>query len=188
MNPIFIVISLTWLGWLVYWIAASRNVKAVAETASWQSRLIYSVPLFVAAVLLADRHLGPLLNTHLVAHTRTVAWLGAALTLAGIAFAIWARVVLGGNWSGQVTVKEGHELIRTGPYALARHPIYTGLALAIAGSALAGGELRGLIALILVVASFVYKMRIEERLMRQTFGAAYDAYAREVKALVPYVI
>jgi protein-S-isoprenylcysteine O-methyltransferase Ste14 len=87
-----------------------------------------------------------------------------------------------------VTVKEGHELIRTGPYALARHPIYTGLALAIAGSALAGGELRGLIALILVVASFVYKMRIEERLMRQTFGAAYDAYAREVKALIPFIV
>jgi protein-S-isoprenylcysteine O-methyltransferase Ste14 len=188
MSPVFIVISLSWIGWLAYWILAARNVKAVAETESGLSRVLYSVPLFVAALLLLDTHLGRWLNMQLVSHSLTVAWIGAALTLAGILFAVWARVVLGGNWSGQVTVKEDHELIRTGPYALARHPIYTGLALAFAGSALATGELRGLIALVLVVASFVYKMGIEERAMRRTFGAAYDDYARQVKALVPFVV
>jgi len=188
MDAVFIVISLLWLAWLGYWIVAARNVKAVAETASWQSRLIYSVPLFVAALLLLDRHLGHVLNIRLVPHTLAIAWAGAVLTAAGHAFASWARVVLGTNWSGQVTVKEGHELIRTGPYALARHPIYTGLVLALLGTALAIGELRGLIALVLATGSFIYKMGIEERAMRRTFGSTYDAYARAVKALVPFVI
>jgi protein-S-isoprenylcysteine O-methyltransferase Ste14 len=188
MSPSFIAISLLWLGWVAYWIIAARNVKAVAETASWQSRLIYSVPLFIAALLLLDRDLGHFLNTHLVPHTPEIAWAGAVLTAAGLAFATWARVILGTNWSGQVTVKEGHELIRTGPYALARHPIYTGLVLALFGTALAVGEMRGLIALVLATASFIYKMGIEERAMRRTFGGTYDDYARQVKALIPFVI
>jgi protein-S-isoprenylcysteine O-methyltransferase Ste14 len=187
-NPVFVVISLLWLGWLAYWTVAARDVKAVAETASWQSRVLYSFPLLIAGVLLLDRHLGHFLNMHLVPHTPEVAWLGALLTAAGLAFAIWARVVLGGNWSGQVTVKEGHELIRTGPYALSRHPIYTGLVLALLGTALAVGEMRGLIALVLATGSFIYKMGIEEDVMRRTFGAAYDDYAREVKALIPFVV
>jgi protein-S-isoprenylcysteine O-methyltransferase Ste14 len=188
MNSVFIVISLLWLGWIAYWIFAARDVKAVAETASWQSRALYSIPLLIAAVLLFDTHLGRFFNIRLVAHTAEVAWLGALLTAAGLAFAIWARVILGGNWSGQVTVKEGHELIRSGPYALARHPIYTGLVLALFGTALAVGEMRGLLALALAVGSFIYKMGIEEGAMRRTFGGAYDDYAREVRALIPFVV
>jgi protein-S-isoprenylcysteine O-methyltransferase Ste14 len=186
MSPVFIVISLTWLGWLAWWIVAARDVKAVAEAASWQSRLLYSIPLFVAAALLLHTHLGYFFNIRLAPHA--LAWAGAALTAVGLAFAIWARVVLGGNWSGQVTVKEGHELIRTGPYALSRHPIYTGLVLALLGTGLAVGEMRGLIALVLATGSFIYKLGIEERAMRRTFGGAYDDYAREVKALIPFVV
>jgi len=188
MSPIFIVISLLWLGWIAYRIFAARDVKAVAETASRQSRALYGIPLLIAAVLLFDTHLGHFLNTRLVPHTPEVAWLGALLTAAGLAFAIWARVVLGRNWSGQVTVKEGHELIRTGPYALSRHPIYTGLVLALLGTALAVGEMRALIALLLAVGSFCYKMSLEEAVMRRTFGGAYDDYARQVKALIPFVV
>lgn len=188
MNAVFIVISLLWLGWIAYWIVAARDVKAVAETASRESRVLYSIPLLVAAVLLLDTHLGHFFNIRLAPHTPLVAWLGALLTAAGVAFACRARVALGGNWSGQVTVKEGHELIRTGPYALSRHPIYTGLVLALFGTALAVGEMRGLIALVLATGSFIYKMGIEEGVMRRTFGGAYDDYARQVKALIPFVV
>jgi len=188
MSPIFIVISLLWLGWIAYWIFAAHDVKAVAESASRQSRALYGIPLLIAAVLLFDTHLGHFFNIRLVPHTPEVTWAGALLTAAGLAFSIWARVVLGGNWSGQVTVKEGHELIRTGPYALSRNPIYTGLVLALLGTALAVGEMRGLIALALATGSFIYKMGIEEGAMRRTFGGAYDNYARRVKALIPFVV
>jgi protein-S-isoprenylcysteine O-methyltransferase Ste14 len=160
----------------------------VVQSEGWQSRLAYSAPLWVAAILLLDRHLGRFLNTHLYPFSIEVVAIGALLTAVGLAWAIWARVVLGGNWSADVTVKEEHELIRSGPYALSRHPIYTGLVLALFGTALAVGEVRALIALVVAVGSLWYKMRLEETVMRRTFGATYDAYSREVKALIPYVI
>ena len=112
---------------------------------------------------------------------------GAAMTLAGCLFAIWARVTLGGNWSGRATVKEGHTLIVKGPYAIARHPIYTGLLLASFGTALAVGQWRCILGLAILVPMFLVKMSQEERLMMETFPAAYPEYRQRVKALIPGV-
>jgi protein-S-isoprenylcysteine O-methyltransferase Ste14 len=95
---------------------------------------------------------------------------------------------LGKNWSGTVTIKEGHELIMSGPYAVVRHPIYTGLLLAFLGSALARGDWRAVLAFALAAAALWRKLRFEERWMRAQFGDAYAAYARRVSALVPFVL
>jgi protein-S-isoprenylcysteine O-methyltransferase Ste14 len=99
---------------------------------------------------------------------------------------VWARVYIGRNWSGTVTLKEGHELIRSGPYALVRHPIYTGLLLAFTGTAIACGDPAAVIGLALVLASFLYKLRIEEGFMRAVFPEQYASYAARVPALVPF--
>ena len=112
---LFYLIAALWLGWLGYWIAASTQVKPVARSESWQSRVAYSVPLWISAFLLLDRHFGHVLNRHLFPSMPWTLLLGTALTAAGIAFAVWARVVLGANWSAEVTVKEGHELSKPGP-------------------------------------------------------------------------
>jgi len=85
-------------------------------------------------------------------------------------------------------VKEGHELIRSGPYALVRHPIYAGLLMAFVGTALARGEWRGLIAVALVFVTLWRKLRLEEKWMRAQFGDSYEAYSRQVAALVPHII
>jgi len=87
-----------------------------------------------------------------------------------------------------VTIKQDHELVTSGPYAFVRHPIYTGLLLAIGGSAIALGEWRGVVALVLAAAALWMKLRVEERWMREQFGAAYTAYAARVAALVPFVL
>lgn len=187
-GTVFLLIGIFWLAWVAYWVYASFGVKAVAQSESWQSRLLYSAPLWIAAILLLDRHLSRFLNIHLYPFRLWVVVIGALLTAAGLAYAIWARVILGANWSAEVTVKEDHELIQAGPYAFSRHPIYTGLVLALFGTALAVGEVRALIALALVVASLWYKMALEERVMRRTFGATYDDYSRRVKALIPFVV
>ncbi len=113
---------------------------------------------------------------------------GTALVLLGLAFTVWARVHLGRNWSGIVTVKQGHELIRSGPYRWVRHPIYTGLLLAFMGSAIALGQWRGVLAMLIVFAALWRKLRLEERWMIETFGAAYTAYRNEVAALIPFVL
>jgi protein-S-isoprenylcysteine O-methyltransferase Ste14 len=114
-----------------------------------------------------------------------VAALGVAVTAAGLLFAIWARAYLGSNWSGTVTVKVGHQLIRTGPYRWVRHPIYSGMILAMIGTAINIGQLRGVVAVVLLWIGFIMKSRIEERFMTNTFGAEYTEYSHTTGAIVP---
>jgi protein-S-isoprenylcysteine O-methyltransferase len=94
---------------------------------------------------------------------------------------------LGGNWSASVTVKQDHRLVRRGPYTIVRHPIYTGLLLALLGTAVALGELRGLLGVVVAFAAWRAKSRMEEAFMRQEFGLEYATYQGEVKALVPFI-
>jgi protein-S-isoprenylcysteine O-methyltransferase len=110
---------------------------------------------------------------------------GLALTIAGCLFAIWARLTLGGNWSDRVSLMAGHELITCGPYVLARHPIYTGLLVAVAGTALAIGELRCILGTLVILLALLVKMSHEERLLLQAFPEAYPSYRKRVKALIP---
>jgi len=178
-----------WIGWAMYWWAASRNVKVTARHEPMPSRLLHIVPLTFALILLWRQHpsMG-FLNERFMPWTEWAFAVGALVAAGGFLFTIWARIQLGRNWSGTVTIKEGHELVTSGPYALVRHPIYTGLLLAFLGSALALGEWRGVLGLALATAAFWFKLRLEEAWMRQQFGDAYAQYARHVAALVPFLL
>jgi protein-S-isoprenylcysteine O-methyltransferase Ste14 len=113
-------------------------------------------------------------------------WLGAALAAGGVAFSLWSIVTLGRHYDLVLEVHQDHELVRRGPYALVRHPVYTGLGLHFAGACLGTGNLV-LIAGTLLVSypAFYLRARAEERLLRDRFGAQYEKYAREVPMLVP---
>ncbi len=166
-------------------LATSRLQSAASRL---PSRLAHIVPLAVAALLFCTPGArSGLLGRHYLPSAEWPFWLGALLTVGGLLFAIWARLHLGRNWSGTVTIKKGHELITSGPYALVRHPIYTGLLLAFLGSAVALGEWRGVLALALATGALWRKLRLEERWMRLQFGDAYRMYSRRVAALVPFV-
>ena len=113
-------------------------------------------------------------------------WLiGLALTAVGVGIAIWARLSLGANWSGTVTLKSGHELIRAGLYRWIRHPIYTGILVGMVGSAVIVGRLRGWLGVLLVLASFYFKARREERFLKQEFGSGFDDHARHTGMFLP---
>lgn len=189
--PIGKLIEAAWFVFIAYWAIQARAVKSTARNEPFAARFLkYWLPLIVAANLLQPMHghddsLGRL---RFVPDTAWLPVLGMAMTWAGVAWAIWARVALGRNWSAVVQVKEDHELIQRGPYAITRHPIYTGLLLAILGTALALGEWRGLLAFAIVAVSFWFKLKLEERWMREQFGARYEDYMRRVKALVPGVL
>ena len=179
-----------WLTWAGYWWLRAADVKAASRREPLGSRLLHIVPLVVAGLLLwAPRvPLLPSLSVRFVPWAEWVFWAGAAVAVGGFLFTVWARDHLGRNWSGIVTVKENHELVVTGPYALVRHPIYTGLLLAFAGSALALGEWRGVLAVVIVWVALWRKLRFEERWMQEQFGEQYRAYKRRVSALVPFVL
>jgi protein-S-isoprenylcysteine O-methyltransferase Ste14 len=177
----------SWLAWLLYWVISAFSAKTTRRRESLGSRLSHVVPLLIGVALIvwpgvpSDR-----LSLPLLPHRPLIYAVGLALLVLGLAFTVWARLHLGRNWSGTVTLKEGHELIRSGPYAYVRHPIYTGLLVALLGSAVACGELRAMIGLSVVAGAFIRKLRIEERLMREIFPGQYQRYCAQVPALVPF--
>jgi len=180
---------LLWLAFVVVWVAMARGGKPIAERESAFSRLSHYLPLAIAIYLLAAPNVpfAPL-NDRFAPLSLWLVRLGAALTFAGIAFAIWARVWIAGNWSSDVTLKRDHELIVSGPYAFVRHPIYTGILLGLLGTALAVGEWRGLLAIAFAAVAFWRKLGIEEAVMGRQFGEAYVRYAERVPALIPFVL
>jgi protein-S-isoprenylcysteine O-methyltransferase Ste14 len=181
------LIALLWLAWAVYWILSATHSKATRRRESLGSRLAHIVPLTLGGVLLAW-HAAPLgvFRDRLWPSSFAAYWIGVALIALGLAFSVWARVHLGGNWSGSVTVKEAHELIRSGPYRYVRHPIYTGLLAAVLGSAIAAGTLRAVLGLLIIAVALVRKSRIEERFMRETFPGEYQRYCAQTPALIPF--
>jgi protein-S-isoprenylcysteine O-methyltransferase Ste14 len=131
--------------------------------------------LFVSKVWL-----GPL-QILLLPSGELYAWTGAPVTVLGLALAVWARIYLGCNWSASIELKQSHSLIQTGPYRITRHPIYVGLLSAVLGTSITRGDIRGLIAFLLVLVAFFVKSRRENALLRNRFGDEYERYRRYLK-------
>jgi len=183
------LLMLPWVVFIVVWAALSLTVKRSVRRELWGSRLLVIAANGAGYVLIfaSDSRLGAL-DIEWTHATLAPCVAGFVLTVAGIAFAIWARLYIGRNWSSSVTIKQDHQLIRTGPYSLVRHPIYFGIILASLGTALALRQVRGLIGLPIIVAGFWYKAHVEERFMLKHFGPEYQGYRRETRALIPFVL
>jgi protein-S-isoprenylcysteine O-methyltransferase Ste14 len=181
-------INAAWLVALVVWVLGAVIAKRTARTQSAGSRLVQQAFFLLSFLLLFKDNLrvGPL-AWRFVPRSSAAAYTGLLLTIAGVAFAIWGRFHLGGNWSGTVTIKQDHKLIRTGPYAIVRHPIYTGFEFAILGTAVAIGEVRGLVATGTALIGMRLKARAEEAFMTEQFGAEYAQYKKHVRSMIPFV-
>jgi protein-S-isoprenylcysteine O-methyltransferase Ste14 len=175
-----------WILFAAYWLVSALKRKKTKQRESISQRLRYILPLFVAFFFLYNPRADfGWLATYFVPHTPEVRWAGVAVMIAGMAIAVWARVHLGTNWSGVVTLKEGHELIRTGPYRNIRHPIYTGILTAFLGNAIVNGQIRGLIALAVIWGSFYIKARREETFLAQEFGPKFDEHTKHTGMFLP---
>ncbi|HST31261.1 MAG TPA: isoprenylcysteine carboxylmethyltransferase family protein [Chthoniobacterales bacterium] len=149
----------------------------------------YTLPLAIGAYLIfKGRHFPDPFGLRVIPPMDAVAWLGVFLCIAGLAFCIWARFTIGRNWSGVITFKGGHELVRRGPYAIVRHPIYTGMLAMVVATVIVFGHIAGIIALPFVFWSFWIKLGYEEKLMLEKFPEEYRAYQRRVKRLVPFIL
>lgn len=182
------IITLTWETLGILWLIGLGFTKRTVRTRAPGARLFYMLVALLAFLFLAGNKFDSgWFGAPFVPASPAGEWLGAAITLCGCVFAASARLTLGANWSGRPTVKVGHELIIRGPYALVRHPIYTGLLLAAAGTAIAIGKWSCLIGLLLLVIAFLLKISQEERLMLETFPHSYPGYRKRVRALIPGV-
>jgi protein-S-isoprenylcysteine O-methyltransferase Ste14 len=174
----------SWVAFAVYWGAAAFRVKKAKETQGARAIFWFRAMQVANFVLLAGVIPYWPLNWVLWRNS-LVAACGAGICALGTCFAIWARRTLAANWSASVTFKDEHELITSGPYGLARHPIYTGLMLMMLGTVLVLGRIDSLVAFIMRAMLYVSKIRREECLMEQHFSEQYRAYRSRVRALVP---
>ena len=177
-----------WLAFWVFWLLAALRTKRATERVDWVQRFYYTLPVAMAYYLMFFMDIDvPWLQHRFLPRTQALAISAIFITFAGMAFAIWARVYLGRNSSSAPTIKEQHQLIRSGPYRFVRHPIYTGLLLAMAGTSLANGKIRGGVAVLLCWIGWVIKIRMEERFMTRAFGDEYEEYRRSTGALFPRI-
>ena len=183
------IISACWILFAVIWLLAAFATKQSVYRESRVQRMRYVIPILLGGFLLAKGHrLSDPLNHRVIPHVEALAWTGVVLCIAGFAFCIWARFTLGRNWSGVVTLKRGHELISDGPYALVRHPIYTGLLTMFVATVIVLGHVAGIIALPFVFVSLWIKLRYEEKLMLKQFPNEYAAYQQRVKRIIPFIL
>jgi protein-S-isoprenylcysteine O-methyltransferase Ste14 len=177
-----------WIVFVLYWQIKAADTKTTQRIEPAGSRILRIFIFLIAIALLSIPRIPlPWLYVQLWPQGYWPFWLGAAITVAGLLFAVWARKYLGRNWSSSVTIKQDHELITTGPYALVRHPIYTGILTGFLGTAIALSQVRGFIALVVMFLVFLAKFRREEEWMRSQFGETYVTYAHRTAALVPYL-
>ena len=175
-----------WIVFIVYWTAGALKTRRTVSQESFASRYgILVLEILGYFLLFSDWAEIGILGQRVVPRTYALAITGVALTWIGIAIALWARWHLGQYWSARVTLKEGHKLIGTGPYAYFRHPIYSGLDLAAIGGALAIDRWRCVAGVVLIVLGYWIKARKEESMLAAQFGEAFKQHCRRTGFLLP---
>jgi protein-S-isoprenylcysteine O-methyltransferase Ste14 len=175
-----------WMLFGAWWFVRSIGTARTETRESHLSRLTHMIFLGGGTMLLVAPF-APL-HRRLWGPSATLLWIGFGLEVAGVVFAIWAREHLGKLWSGTITLKEGHRIVQSGPYRLARHPIYTGILTGIVGVVLARGDVGGVVALVLWALGVARKIAIEEKLLSSRFGDEYAAYRAKVRAIIPFIL
>ena len=185
--PVGLLIAGLWILFIVSWIALAAWSSKTEKRAGLGTELRYRIVLALGGLIFlipAHGYHGPL---RLWLVSRAEAWICVGLIVLGFAFSAWARIRLGPLWSGTITKKADHRIIDTGPYAIVRHPIYTGILLAVYATAAAKGTVLGLIGTLLITIGIWMKARLEESWLREELGAeTYDAYRRKVSMLIPF--
>jgi protein-S-isoprenylcysteine O-methyltransferase Ste14 len=182
MYVVDLVIGAGWLVFWVYWLAASVGVKA--GRTRWARFAGFRVAAIIAVLLLLRLRIFK--GHHAVTNDPWLQGIGLAIFVLGLALAVWARIYIGRNWGMPMSEKADPELVTTGPYSVIRHPIYSGILLAMIGTTLAV-SLYWLIAVVLLGAYFIYSAVMEERYMTERFPDAYPRYKQSTKMLIPFI-
>ena len=186
-----LIILIPWLVFLVFWLVSARGAKRSVHDGSWWKGALFRLILIVAILLLLLTlkfgHLLGSVGSYVTGSTEIIlSSIGLFFCVSGMALAILARVYIGRNWGMPMSQREDPELVTTGPYAFVRHPIYTGMLLAVLGTVLVSG-IPWLITFVFICAYFVYSAKTEEKHMLQQFPKAYPEYRKRVKALIPFI-
>jgi protein-S-isoprenylcysteine O-methyltransferase Ste14 len=186
MHPGIVIICI-WVGWAISWLLASGWSNRTESRPPLGPEVRYRLVMGMGVVIMfvpAHGYEGPLRLWHV---GWTVAWGCTALVGIGVAIAWWARLHLGRLWSARITRKADHKVVDTGPYALVRHPIYSGLLLSLLATTVVKGTVLGVAAFVMILLGMWLKARLEERWLLEELGAdEYGNYRRRVPMLLPF--
>jgi protein-S-isoprenylcysteine O-methyltransferase Ste14 len=185
--PYGTVITVLWLILVAYWFVSAWGTKRTVYRGINPAWRVLALVFIIGLFFLFGSYPG-YFGRQLYYPTVAARAAGILVCAAGVGFAIWARHTLGTNWSGGPTIKEGHELVESGPYRRIRHPIYTGILLAVLGTGMGSGQVKHVFIFGVAAAILWLKLRIEEPLMLRQFPEAYSAYMKRTKALIPFVL
>jgi len=183
------ILGSIWAVFGVYWLIARTRVKP-DETGTGESPIYRALRLAILVVVFTllfanwTARVGPL-GLSFLPDRPEFGYIGFLLALAGIALAMWARIHLGQFWSDKVVLKVDHQLIRTGPYAHLRHPIYSGVLLGVAATALVLGEFRGVVAFLILLVNYWIKARREDRMLAHRFPESFAEHEKHAGFLLP---
>ena len=184
MHPVLLVIGIGWVIFWLYWLVSALTAKA--SRGGWSQFAVARILLIVLVIyFIRENWIGG--GRSGVVHSVALAGVGLALWAAGLGVAVWARLYIGRNWGMPMTRREHPELVTTGPYRYIRHPIYSGIILAFAGTALAT-TLAALVAVAVMAGFFVFSASREERFLAKEFPDQYPEYKAHSKMLIPYVL
>jgi protein-S-isoprenylcysteine O-methyltransferase Ste14 len=175
--------------WLYWAVAAARTSAQAAETGEQAAPLPYRLHTLVVTLAIVANcvELPGLAGARVLARPRGLLIAGFVLVMCGVTLAVAARVHLGRNWSGAIQKREGQQVVRSGPYAYVRHPIYTAILTSLLGLFLMMPQLAGLVGLVAACASYRWKVGREEEFLRSEFGEEYEVYMRESGRLLPRI-
>jgi protein-S-isoprenylcysteine O-methyltransferase Ste14 len=178
--------KMMWFAITIYWIVSSFFVKKTVKRQPASDILVYIICVLIAFCLLFENYISfAFLYRPILFQSDAWKMAGLLLCSAGLIFSLTARIYLGENWSGTITIKKNHQLIQSGPYSITRNPIYTGFLMAFAGCAMSLGQLRGWLGIIFLLAAILVKIKKEEEFMQQVFGSSFQSYKAKVKRLIP---
>lgn len=186
-DATWLFIDCCWIAWAVYWVVMAFATKRTVERGGFIGYRVVTAVLAVGGIAIG-RLLHLSWQSQVWHTTLPLGIVSDCIVLAGVALTVWARITLGRNWSAEVTFKQDHELIESGPYALARHPIYTGLISMALGTAIAHGRAFGFVLLIALCGGLWWKALQEEKIMGRHFPESYAEYRTRVRALIPFVL
>jgi len=183
--PGMLISILMFVAFSIYWEQVGKKASAAKTAESSSSRGFHLVLVSIAQILVLVPVRG--LRTRFLPESTALVVIALVLEAAFFSLAIWARQYLGRHWSAEVTTKVDHELIRSGPYRVVRHPIYSGMLGVYLSVALVSGEIHGLAGVAIAFIAYWRKSRMEEAYLRGLFGPAYDEYRSETWAVIPGV-
>jgi protein-S-isoprenylcysteine O-methyltransferase Ste14 len=187
--PVVLILIFLWGGFFAYWWTSALRNRTPFKRVPTRFGFLTTMGIPAGVIFLAAGLVAPwLYASRVLPDILPVVIAGLLMVILGICFALWARVHLGSNWSSRPAIHENHTITRTGPYAIVRHPIYTGILTGILGTAIATGALLAFISLLVILVLFLVKIRMEEQFLIEEFGGDYERYRHEVKALIPYVL